>query len=89
MPACEFDSLANAKALLDQLLQTAEKLARLSERGGYPKELATLGIKEYRQVSFKPYRLIYRVIGNQVLIYLIADGRRNMQSLLVRRLLGA
>ena len=85
----EFDSPANAKALLNQLLQTAEKLAKLPERGSYPKELAALGIKEYRQISFKPYRMIYRVAGDQVVIYLVADGRRDMQSLLARRLLGA
>lgn len=32
--------------------------------------------------------MIYRVIGRQVFIYLIADGRRDMQALLQRRLLG-
>jgi toxin ParE1/3/4 len=29
------------------------------------------------------------VIGKQVFVYVIADGRRDMQSLLERRLLGA
>ena len=36
----------------------------------------------------KPYRVIYRVVGSQVVIYLIVDGRRDMQSVLARRLLG-
>lgn len=85
----EFDDPANADYVLDQLVATAEKLAVMPERGSYPKELLSLGIKEYRQVFFKPYRLIYRVIGQDVLAYVIADGRRDMQSLLARRLLGA
>lgn len=85
----EFDDPANADYVLDQLVATAEKLAVMAERGSYPKELLGLGIKEYRQVFFKPYRLIYRVIGQDVLVYVIADGRRDMQSLLARRLLGA
>lgn len=38
-------------------------------------------------VFFKPYRLVYRVAGERVYVYLIADGRRDMQSLLARRLL--
>ena len=38
---------------------------------------------------FKPYRVIYRVLENQLVIYLIADGRRDMPGLLGRRLLGA
>ncbi len=57
-------------------------------RRSQPKELRGLGDQEYRQVFFKPYRLIYRVVGERVAIYLIADGRRDMQSLLARRLLG-
>lgn len=85
----EFDSVANANHVLDRLMELVEGLAQLPERGSYPKELVALGIKEYRQTSFKPYRVIYRVEGTQVVIYLIGDGRRDMQSVLARRLLGA
>lgn len=86
---CEFDCVANANYVLDELLAVADRLSRFPERGSYPKELLSLGIKEYRQVFFKPYRVIYRVAGNQVIVYLIVDGRRDMQSVLARRLLGA
>ena len=85
----EFDCIANANYVLDQSMEVMESLSRFPERGSYPKELVSLGIKEYRQTLFKPYRVIYRVTGNQVIIYLIADGRRDMQSVLARRLLGA
>lgn len=85
----ESDSPANAEHVLDQLMKAIDGLATLPERGSHPKELLALGIKDYRQVFFKPYRVIYRVIGQRVYIYLIADGRRDMQSLLARRLLGA
>ena len=85
----EFDSVANANRVLDGLMDAVQSLAEFPERGSYPKELLSLGIQEYRQTFFKPYRLIYRVTGTQVVIYLIADGRRDMPSLLARRLLGA
>ncbi|MBN9696157.1 MAG: type II toxin-antitoxin system RelE/ParE family toxin [Zoogloea sp.] len=85
----EFDCVANANSVLDELMGVVESLSKFPERGSYPKELVGLGIKEYRQTFFKPYRMIYRVTGNQVIIYLIADGRRDMQSVLARRLLGA
>ena len=85
----EFDCVANANYVLDKLMDVAESLSKFPERGSYPKELVSLGIKEYRQTFFKPYRVIYRVAGSQVIIYLIADGRRDMQSVLARRLLGA
>ena len=83
----EPDSVVSANYVLDQLMGVVESLLQFPERGSYPKELAALGIKEYRQTFFKPYRMIYRVIGNQVMIYLIIDGRRDMQSVLERRLL--
>lgn len=85
----EFDCVANANYVPDQLMEVAEELAYFPERDSYPKELIALGIKEYRQTTFKPYRVIYRVVGDQVLIYLIIDGRRDMESALTRRLLGA
>lgn len=85
----EFDSVANANYVLDRLMEVVEGLARFPERGTHPKELLALGIKDYRQTAFKPYRVIYRVLGSQVVIYLIVDGRRDMQSVLARRLLGA
>jgi len=85
----EFDCVANANYVLDQLMNVVESLSRHPERGSYPRELMVLGIKEYRQTAFKPYRVIYRIMGSQVIIYLIADGRRDMQSVLARRLLGA
>ncbi|MCM0044155.1 MAG: type II toxin-antitoxin system RelE/ParE family toxin [Burkholderiaceae bacterium] len=85
----EFDSPENADRVLDRLATVTEQLGSMPDRGSYPKELLALGIKEYRQVFFKPYRVIYRVIGADVVVFLIADGRRDMQSLLARRLLGA
>lgn len=84
----ENDTQVNADHVLDKLMEVAETLAAFPERGSYPKELLALGIREYRQAHFKPYRVIYRVIGKQVLIYMIADGRRDMQTLLSRRMLG-
>ncbi len=82
-----YDSLQNAEHVLDRLVEVAESLSTDPERGSIPKELRSLGIREYRQVFFKPYRLIYRVVDARVIVYLIADGRRDMQSLLARRLL--
>ncbi len=82
-----YDSFENAERVLDLLVEVAQSLSTHPERGSIPKELRSLGIREYRQVFFKPYRLIYRVVDARVIVYLIADGRRDMQSLLARRLL--
>ena len=82
-----FDSPTRADHVLDRLVEVLEGLTTSPERGAFPRELLALGIREYRQVFFKPFRVIYRVTGHSVLIYLIADGRRNLHTLLARRLL--
>ena len=84
----EHDAPARADHVLDPLVQVAEGLATFPERGAHPQELLALGMREYRQQFFKPYRLIYRLHGKRVVVYLIVDGRRDMQALLSRRLLG-
>ena len=81
------DGARQADRLLDQIEQTLARLAEQPDRGSYPRELLELGIREYRQLVFAPYRLIYRVVDGRVIAYLIADSRRDMQSLLARRLL--
>jgi len=81
-------SVASAKHVLDRLMETAKTLVTFPERGSVPRELLALGSREHRQIFFKPYRLVYRVEAKHVEVYLIADGRRDMKSLLARRLLG-
>ena len=76
-----------ADSLLDGLMEMVESLSTFPARGSYPKELLATGIHEYRQVILKGFRLIYRIHGSQIVVYLIADGRRDFQSLLQRRLL--
>ncbi len=83
------DSPRKADYVLEQIEKGFSKLSEFPERGAYPKELLALGIREYREIFFKPYRIIYRVMDKNVYVLLIVDGRRDMQSLLQRRLLDA
>lgn len=83
------DAPAKAGHVLDRIEATIEALEKFPERGTYPGELLALGVRDYRETFFKPYRIVYRVAGRCVYVYLIADGRRDMQTLLTRRLMGA
>lgn len=83
------DSPQKAKYVLDQIDKKFVSLSELPERGVYPNELLSLGIRAYREIFFKPYRIIYRVVDKIVYVYLIIDGRRDMQTLLQQRLLRA
>lgn len=81
------DSLENTDQLLDKLEEVIKGLDRLAMRGHIPPELRRIGVMDYREVHFKPYRVIYRVEGQRVFVYCVLDGRRDMQSLLQARLL--
>ena len=83
------DAPQKADNVLEQIEKAFSSLSKFPERGAYPKELAALGIREYREIFFKPYRIIYRIMDKDVYVLLIVDGRRDMQTLLQRRLLDA
>jgi toxin ParE1/3/4 len=83
------DAPQKADYVLKQIEKVFSRLSESPERGAYPSELLSLGILEYREVFFKPYRIIYRVMHKNVYVLLIVDGRRDMQLLLQRRLLKA
>lgn len=83
------DGIARADAVVDGIAAVLSKLSTFPQRGEIPKELASLGMRHFRQVHHKPYRMIYQVEPKTVTVLLLADGRRDMQALLQRRLLGA
>lgn len=81
------DGVGRAQHVLERIQAAVDALKRFPERGPHPAELVALGVREYRETFFKPYRIVYRVYGTRVFISLIADGRRDMRALLARRLI--
>jgi toxin ParE1/3/4 len=81
------DTLQNAEYVLDNLESLILSLEESPERGHYPPELSIQGIKEFKEVIFKPYRAIYEITGSKVIVHLCVDGRRDMKTLLERRLI--
>lgn len=81
------DSPAVANHVLEQASESIASLSEHPDRGNHPHELLHIGIQEFRQILFKPYRIVYRVRHPIVYVLLVSDGRRDMQALLQRRLL--
>lgn len=82
------DSFESAEYVEDKIREVIGGLNEYPDRGVYPKELAEQGIRDFRELFFKPYRVIYQVEKKRVMVLLIADGRRNMRELLRIRVLG-
>ena len=80
------DTKESADYVAREIIREALTLRGIPGRGAHPLELLRMGIRSYGQVFFKPYRILYRIRANTVFIVLFADGRRDMASLLARRL---
>ena len=76
-----------AMKIMERLKAKINTLDHFPNRGGYVPELLARNIKDYRQITETPWKIIYKVDGEIVNILAIIDSRRNLQDLLVRKLL--
>ena len=81
------DSVEKENGLLDNLEKNILKLETMPLRGHFPPELERIGVFEFREIFFKPYRIIYQVIKSDVYVHCVLDGRRDLQDLLQKRIL--
>ncbi len=81
------DSIAKAERLIQILQELCLSLEEFPDRGYIPPELESIGVFDYLEVHYKPYRVIYQLLGNEVFVHCVLDGRRDMQTLLEQRLL--
>ena len=81
------DSIEQADRLFSALKKACYSLRTLPFRGHTPPELQNIGISQFREIRFKPYRLFYSIDRTTVTIHCVLDGRRDRQTLLQERLL--
>jgi len=81
------DSVQKAETLLGNIEEKISNLSELANGGHIPPELERIGIYEYREIHFKPYRIIYQIIESDVYVHCVLDGRRDLEDLLQERLL--
>ena len=81
------DESESATRLLAELAETLDSLSTFPLRGHLPPELSEHPDKNIREVHVSAYRVIYRVIAQDVFIIFVADGRRNIQQALLTRAL--
>jgi plasmid stabilization system protein ParE len=80
------DSPMNARNLLAKLRGRATSLDAAPMRGRVVPELARFGIRSWRELVVKPYRIVYRVAEAEVFVLAVFDGRRDLEDVLLERL---
>ena len=81
------DSQAAAGRVLKRLETRAATLKSSPGRGRVVPELARFGMRTWRELVVRPYRLVYRIEGDTVNVLALFDGRRDLEDLLLERLL--
>jgi toxin ParE1/3/4 len=80
------DSPPNAERVLDRLTDKAALLETAPLQGHEVPELATFGIHSFRELAARPHRIFYRVTGRRVHVLAVLDGRRDLEDVLLDRL---
>lgn len=81
------DSSEQADHVFAQIKNAVLGLRAMPRRGRVVPELKNIGILEYREIFFKPYRILYFTAERKVFVFAVCDGRRNIEELLQRRLM--
>ena len=79
------DGPINALKVVEHLEERAESLTTFPMRGRVVPELRWHGVMSYRELVEKPWRLVYRIEAQRVLVVSALDGRRRLEDLLLDR----
>lgn len=81
------DCVSRAETILHTITKSASKLHHSPKRGRILPEPRAQGITVYRELIIAPWRLIYRISDQTVFVLALLDSRRNIEDLLLQRLL--
>ncbi|CAA2107955.1 hypothetical protein VVAX_04501 [Variovorax paradoxus] len=73
----------------EKIKQSVAMIEAHPQAGRVPEELENLNAAQYRQVISGRNRLIYEVRMDIAYIHVVCDTRRDLKSLLMRRMVGA
>lgn len=81
------DSPINALKVFKKIKEKASSLYSFPDRGRLVPELRDQGILQYRELIHSPWRIIYRISESTVYVLSVLDARRNIEDILLKRLL--
>lgn len=76
-----------ALRIIVKIEQRCQALISMPKRGVVVPELRDIGLFHYRQLSERPWRIFYRIHDHKVFVIAVIDGRRDITSFLMERLI--
>jgi plasmid stabilization system protein ParE len=77
----------NALSILQKIKLSVSGLHALPSRGRIVPELKEQGIHIYRELVLSPWRVVYRISDTTVFVVSVLDSRRNVEDVLLDRLI--
>jgi toxin ParE1/3/4 len=84
----ENDSKQAANKIYHGIQKQCNELVQFPQKRHVPPELERISVYSYLEINYKPYRIIYRISEDTIIIFGVFDGRRNMTDILTKRLIG-
>ena len=81
------DTIGAALKIYDKIIGRIETLITYHHRCRIIPELREIGISEFREAIEKPFRIFFKVDKNNIVLVGILDGRRDIERILLNRML--
>ncbi|MCP5112713.1 MAG: type II toxin-antitoxin system RelE/ParE family toxin [bacterium] len=81
------ESPAAALRLVERIEHRASTLETMPHRGRVPPELVRFRVPLYHEIQVPPFRLLYRIHADSVAVLGVFDGRRDLEDVIIGRLL--
>lgn len=82
------DNPLNAYGIFKKIKRKTFSLYTFPDRGRIVPELQAQGITQYRELVVPSWRIIYRISERKVYVLSVLDGRRNVEDILLKRMIG-
>lgn len=83
----KLDSQDMAKNIFFEIKQECKKLENFPKRKRVVTELQQIGILKYREIIHKRWRIVYAIENKKVFVLLVADSSRDLEDVLLQRLI--
>ena len=82
-----FEDKTLALKILDKIEEKVTQLELFPKRGRIVPELKAFNFLTYREIFLSPWRIIYKIESDVVFVISVLDGRRNIEDLLMKKLI--
>ncbi|MCF6300153.1 MAG: type II toxin-antitoxin system RelE/ParE family toxin [Proteobacteria bacterium] len=83
----KLDSLQIARNIFQQIQLRCNNLKHHPQKGRIVPELKSIGVSKYQEIIYKRWRIIYQIKQNSVNVLLLIDSSRNLEDILLQRLI--